>query len=112
VHAYFSRSCVNIEGTLKRYSRTAESGRTVEAYFSPNCGSTMFWDHPLRADRIGIPVGAFADPSFPPPGASIFMPYKHPWVVVREGVPTYEGHGPRMTQSGPVAPALNQGETP
>ena len=65
-----------------------------------DCGSTMFWGHPLRVDQIGIPVGAFADPSFPMPEVSIFMPYKHPWVVVPEGVPTYEGHSPRMAQPG------------
>ena len=107
VHAYFSRSCVKIEGSPKAYSRTAESGRTVESYFCPDCGSTMFWGHPLRVDEIGIPAGAFADPLFPPPEVSIFMSYKHPWVVVPEGVPTYEGHSSSMTQSVSVALPLN-----
>jgi hypothetical protein len=67
----------------------------------------MFWEHPLQADQIGIPVEAFADPSFPLPDVSIFMPYKYPWVVVPEGVPTYEGHSPRMNQAGPVASPFN-----
>jgi hypothetical protein len=58
----------------------------------------MFWGHPLQADQIGIPVGLFVDPSFPPPEVSIFMPHKHPWVIVPEGIPRYEGHSPRMTQ--------------
>jgi len=107
VHAYFSRRCVKIEGSPKTYSRTAESGRAIESYFCPDCGSTMFWGHPLDASQIGIPVGAFADPSFPLPEVSIFMPYKHPWIVVPDGVPTYEGHSPRMSQSGPVVPPLN-----
>jgi hypothetical protein len=98
VHAYFSRSAVKVEGFPKSYSRSAESGRIIESHFCPDCGSTMFWGHPLHADRIGIPVGAFADPSFPPPEVSIFMPYKHPWVVVPQDVPAYEGHSPRMTQ--------------
>jgi hypothetical protein len=58
VHAYFSRSCVKIEGSPKTYSRTAKSERAIESYFCPDCGSTMFWGHPLRVDQIGIPIGA------------------------------------------------------
>jgi hypothetical protein len=71
----------------------------------------MFWGHPLNVDQIGIPVGAFADPSLPPPEVSIFMPYKHPWVVVPEGVPTYQGHSPRMARSVPVALASSPNRT-
>ena len=98
VHAYFSRCNVKIEGSPKSYSRSANSGRNIESHFCPDCGSTMFWGHPLQAEQIGIPVGLFADPSFPPPDVSIFMPHKHPWVVVPQGIPGYEGHSPRMTQ--------------
>ena len=98
VHAYFSRCNVKIEGSPKSYSRSADSGRNIESHFCPDCGSTMFWGHPLQAEQIGIPVGLFADPSFPPQDVSIFMPHKHPWVVVPRGIPGYEGHSPRMTQ--------------
>jgi hypothetical protein len=82
VHAYFSKNKVTIEGLTKGYRRSSDSGRIIEFHFCPNCGSTMFWDLPMNADFIGIPVGVFADPAFPPPDVSIFMPHKHPWVVV------------------------------
>jgi hypothetical protein len=49
----------------------------------------------MNADFIGIPVGVFADPAFPPPDVSIFMPHKHPWVVVPDGMPEYEAHSGR-----------------
>jgi hypothetical protein len=100
VHAYFSRSCVKIGGSPKAYSRTAESGRAIGFYFCPESGSTMFWEHPLDASQIGIPVGAFADPSFPLPEVSIFMPHKHPWVVAPNGVLTYG----RVTAPGCLGP--------
>jgi len=35
------------------------------------------------------------------------MRYKHPWVVVPDGVPTYDGHSSRMTQSVLMATAPN-----
>jgi hypothetical protein len=61
---------VKIEGSPKAYSRTAESGRAIGSYFCPECGSRMYWEHPLDAGQIGIPVGAFAGPSFPLPEVS------------------------------------------
>jgi hypothetical protein len=43
-------------------------------------------------DVIGIPVGIFADPAYPPPRSSIFVPHKHPWVSIPPGIPQNEGH--------------------
>ena len=90
---------MDIKGSPKSYSRSADSGRNIELHFCPDCGSTMYWGHPLQAEQIGIPVGLFADPSFPPPHVSIFLPHKHPWVVIPQGIPGYEGHSPRMTET-------------
>jgi hypothetical protein len=33
---------------------------------------------------IGVGVGAFADPSFPPPEGSVFATYKHGWLSLPE----------------------------
>ena len=55
----------------------------------------MFWDLPANTDFIGIPVGVFADPTFPLPDVSIFMPHKHPWVIVPDGVPGFEASSGR-----------------
>ena len=39
----------------------------------------------LRA-RIAIPVGAFADPGFPPPVFSVYEARKHAWVQLPEHI--------------------------
>jgi hypothetical protein len=31
-------------------------------------------------DVVAIPLGAFADPTFPHPERSVYEDYKHPWV--------------------------------
>ena len=95
VHAYFSKEGVQVDGVTKAYRRSADLGRFIEFHFCPNCGSTMFWGHPTYTDFIGIPVGVFADPTFPQPDVSIFMPHKHPWVIVPDAVPGYEAHSGR-----------------
>jgi len=94
VHGYFPRQHVTVEGAAKRYARTGDSGCYIYFHFCPECGSTVFWEVEANPDQIGIPVGAFADPSFPPPTTSIFVPHKHPWVTIPSGVPQHEGHGP------------------
>ncbi len=33
-------------------------------------------------DVIAVPVGAFADPTFPAPSFSVYEARKHPWVSV------------------------------
>jgi hypothetical protein len=37
-------------------------------------------------DAIAVPVGAFADPAFPPPRISIYESRRHGWVVVPEDI--------------------------
>jgi hypothetical protein len=33
-----------------------------------------------------VPLGAFADPSFPPPTVSVYGSRRHPWVVLPDSV--------------------------
>lgn len=33
-------------------------------------------------DCLAIPVGAFADPDFPPPTVSVYEERMHPWVTL------------------------------
>jgi hypothetical protein len=35
---------------------------------------------------VAIPVGAFADPSFPAPGFSVYEERMHPWVSMPSGI--------------------------
>jgi hypothetical protein len=44
---------------------------------------------------IGIAVGAFADPSFPPPEESVFTTYKHGCLSLREKMPAFAIMRPR-----------------
>jgi hypothetical protein len=37
-------------------------------------------------DRIAIPVGAFADPTFPAPTVSVYEGRKHAWVQMPAGI--------------------------
>ncbi|MEO8924924.1 MAG: GFA family protein [Caldimonas sp.] len=85
VHAYFPTEKVRVEGTTKVYARKGDSGAYVYFHFCPECGSTIYWEVEASPGKTGVPIGVFADPTFPPPNVSIFVPHKHPWVSVPEG---------------------------
>jgi hypothetical protein len=49
-------------------------------------GSTVFYKLGSQPDIVAIPVGGFADPSFPPPMVSVYESRRHPWVRMPEGI--------------------------
>src|SRR3954463_8839234 len=70
-NAYFPKGDTALEGEYRIYSREALDGRRLHNHFCATCGSTVCWSLDLRPDHYGVAVGAFNDPSFPPPSASI-----------------------------------------
>ena len=105
MHGYFPAEQVTVTGVVKEFERTGDSGAFIEFHFCPDCGSTVYWKVEATPERIGIPVGVFADPSFPQPTVAVFVPHKHPWVVVPEGVPQNNGHSARFLAAAQAAVA-------
>jgi hypothetical protein len=90
-NAFYSLDCVEISGTSTEFTRTADSGRHVRMHFCPTCGSTVYWKADASPRLIGVAVGSFAEPSFPPPAMSVFEQAKHSWVRLDETVESFHG---------------------
>ena len=87
VAAFYSRSnIVEIGGRFTKYSRMGDSGRSVTFHFCPVCGSTVYLEPEMAPERIGIAVGAFADPSFPRPSRAVWTQSKHHWVALPDDI--------------------------
>jgi hypothetical protein len=84
--ARFARSNVAIEGRSNQYVRTADSGLKITFHFCPNCGSTVHFETEDLPAVIAVPIGAFADPKFPPPKISIYESRRHQWVEISGSV--------------------------
>lgn len=77
---------VRIEGRFTEYTRISHEGESRTFSFCPDCGSTVFYKTEGADDLVAVPVGAFADPSFPPPRASVYEARMHSWVAMPDGV--------------------------
>jgi hypothetical protein len=73
---------VKIEGRAQEYVRTGDEGGKITFCFCPTCGATVYYDIDVAPGVIAVPVGAFADPTFPPPHFSVYGARRHPWVTV------------------------------
>lgn len=82
VQARWRSDQVTIEGQSRSWERVADSGLKAFYHFCPICGSTVHYQTEHMPDLIAIPVGAFADPSFPAPKFSVWEERKHNWVEI------------------------------
>ena len=86
IQARFPADRVQIAGRYNDHVRVSDDGDERTFHFCPDCGSTVFYTAGEMSDLIAIAVGAFADPSFPPPVVSVYESRRHPWVVVPETI--------------------------
>ena len=82
--ARFPRTHVAVEGRAKDYVRIADSGAALTFRFCPECGATVYYTLNAFPDIIAVPIGAFADPDFPPPRFSVYEKRRHKWVAAPE----------------------------
>ncbi|MEP6892646.1 MAG: GFA family protein [Gaiellaceae bacterium] len=83
IQARFPSDHVQVVGRFSEYVRVSAVGDNEFAFhFCPDCGATVFYTGSDAPDVIAVPVGAFADPSFPPPTVSVFESRRHPWLAV------------------------------
>ena len=81
--ARFPRDTVRIQGASSQYVRIGDEGSKVTFSFCPKCGATVHYSvEDYDVTNIAIPVGAFADPTFPSPSISVYEERMHTWVVM------------------------------
>jgi len=84
--ARFPREAVMIVGASTEYVRTGDEGTKCTFRFCPNCGATVYYTLEGYSETIAIPVGAFADPSFPAPSVSVYEERMHAWVHMPDNI--------------------------
>lgn len=86
--ARFPKDKVSITGRSSAYSRLGDSGGRITFHFCPECGATVHYELDGAKGGVVIPIGAFADPTFPSPTFSIYEARRHSWT----GIPADAEH--------------------
>ena len=81
VQARFTRAQVTVGGESRTYTRTGDEGTKVDFHFCGDCGATVYYELEVLPGFVVVPVGAFADPSFPAPGVAVYEARRHGWAV-------------------------------
>ena len=86
VQARFRRAATETSGKSSRYVRNGDEGGQATFHFCPRCGATVYYELDAYPDDVAVPVGAFADPGFPPPVVSLYETRMHHWVGLPAGI--------------------------
>lgn len=84
--ARFPREAAHVSGESSMFSRIGDEGGRAWFHFCPHCGATVYFAVEAQEESIAIPVGAFADPSFPAPTFSVYEERMHSWVRMPEDI--------------------------
>ena len=88
--ARFPVEAVTLEGLSTPFALAGDEGGVARFHFCPVCGATVFYCIDDMPDVLAIPVGAFADPDFPPPTVSVYGIRRHAWVQLPPGIEVLE----------------------
>ena len=86
--AYFRKSDVTFSGPAQGWARTADSGRALENFFCPTCGTTLYWTLEMRPDHLGVAFGAF-ETTLATPARAIWTEAQHDWLSFPADMPTF-----------------------
>ncbi|MBV8465015.1 MAG: GFA family protein [Burkholderiales bacterium] len=78
--ARFPANSVTVAGTSSTFVLVGDEGGRCTFHFCPTCSATVYFINEGLKDNIAIPVGAFADPTFPAPTVSVYEERMHGWV--------------------------------
>jgi hypothetical protein len=105
MQARYPASEVHVVGRCTQYTRTSDLGEERTFRFCADCGATVFYTTADAPDVIAVPIGAFADPSFPAPTVSVYESRRHSWVTLS---PEIQPNAPELW--GPLHPLYEAGE--
>jgi hypothetical protein len=88
--ALFPETAVEIAGERREYRQHGDSGRAIESYFCPTCGTTVAFRAEGLPGAVGVPVGCFADPDFARPSKLFWASRRHHWLDLPDSIPLIE----------------------
>ena len=86
------------QGTPKRYTVTADSGRTLHRFFCGECGSPLFSRRELTPENTGLRIGTLDDSSGMKITANIWTSSARFWVYIDPASQQFLGQSDALTK--------------
>jgi hypothetical protein len=83
----FPVDSVHVDGDVRYFAVTAESGARVERGFCPNCGNPVLIKIDTKPDKLCVLAASLDDPSLHRPEVNGWMRSAHKWDYVDPDVP-------------------------
>ena len=87
---YVPRSSVKITGTMRKYTRTGDSGRSVHRNFCSSCGSVILTEFEVDPDNVAVKACSLDDASWLTPDFHLYITRKQPWLKLSDGLPQFD----------------------
>ena len=94
VNAVFRKDDVRVEGPMREFVSTADSGSTMYRRFCGECGTPLFAEAEPRPHLLVVRVGALDDPGGVKPGAIIWAKSAPEWACFDPALPRSEAQPP------------------
>jgi hypothetical protein len=78
------------QGEVKTYASTSAAGRGKLGAFCPECGTRIYHKPEWRRGRISVKPGTLDDTSWLKPEMHLWTSSKQGWVIIPEGVKSFE----------------------
>ena len=80
------RAALSIEGEIKTYHDTGDSGQSVERNFCPHCGSPINSNAAIMPELTIIKAGSLDDTSWLNPTMHVFCDSAQAWATIPSGI--------------------------
>jgi hypothetical protein len=87
---YVPRSSVKITGTMSKYTRTGDSGRSVHRNFCRSCGSVILTEFEVDPASVCVKACSLDDASWLTPDFHLYITRKQPWLKLSDGLPQFD----------------------
>ena len=90
ITAMVKADTLKIDGNLKHWERSSDSGAINAAEFCPDCGNRIYHFNPEKPDVLKLKPSTLSDTSIIKPTMHIWVEMKQGWYDIPEGVEQYD----------------------
>jgi hypothetical protein len=88
-----------VQGAPKRFVRKADSGRELECFFCPDCGTRLYHKPQGIGAVLNVKPGTLDDTTWLEPTLHVWTSRKQGWVEIRAGLPAFETQPPLRSRT-------------